>query len=96
MSEVKVDLSDCVEVVGVSSYEKDKQVSYNLYYTCPFEPYEQENGAIGMKVGQEWTREVDCSLLFPGDIVRLSYRKGFKGMATLSNIQIVQKSSQRK
>lgn len=79
-----------VKVLGISKYEKDGKVSYTLYGETPFEQYESDAGAIGTKCVKEWTNRVDLSYLKPGDIVTLQYTKGFKDMAVLNNVTVIQ------
>ena len=77
-----------VRILGIKKTEKDNNVSFNLYGETPFEDWEIEN-AVGTKVVQEWTNRVDLSSLKPGDIVTLSYAKGFQGAAVLNNVTVV-------
>ena len=53
----------------------------------PFEEWESDS--VGNKVVSEWTNRVDLSYLKPGDIVTLSYAKGFQGAAVLNNVSVV-------
>ena len=78
-----------IKVVGIGSYEKDGKRCYTLHGITPFEDYEVESGAIGLKTISEWTNRVDLSLLKEGDIVTLSYAKGYKGVAVLNNVMVV-------
>lgn len=77
-----------VRILGIKKTEKDNKVSFNLYGETSFEDWEIEN-AVGTKVVQEWTNRVDLSSLKPGDIVTLSYAKGFQGAAVLNNVTVV-------
>lgn len=77
-----------VKILGIRKVEKGDKVSFNLYGETPFEDWEMEN-SVGMKVVQEWTNRVDLSSLKPGDIVTLSYAKGFQGAAVLNNVTVV-------
>ncbi len=79
-----------VKILGIRKVEKAGKVSFNLYGETPFEPWETD--ALGSKVVQEWTNRVDLSYLNPGDIVTLSYAKGFQGAAVLNNVTVVSKS----
>ena len=80
-----------VRILGIKKTEKDNKVSFNLYGETPFEDWEAGN-SVGTKVVQEWTNRVDLSYLNPGDIVTLSYAKGFQGAAVLNNVTVVSKS----
>lgn len=75
------------QVVGISQYEKDKKVSYTLQLLAQFKDFEVEAGAVGLKVISEWTR-LDVSHLQVGDVVQLYYERGFKDMATLSDVVV--------
>lgn len=79
-----------VKILGIRKVEKAGKVSFNLYGETPFELWETD--ALGSKVVQEWTNRVDLSYLNPGDIVTLSYAKGFQGAAVLNNVTVVSKS----
>ena len=79
-----------VRILGIRKVEKAGKVSFNLYGETPFELWETD--ALGSKVVQEWTNRVDLSYLNPGDVVTLSYAKGFQGVAVLSNVTVVSKS----
>lgn len=80
-----------VKIVGITKREKDGKVSYILHGITPFEDWESEN-SVGSKVISEWTNRVDCSSLKPGDVVALSYTKGYQGAAVLNNITLVEKA----
>ena len=79
-----------VKILGIRKVENAGKVSFNLYGETPFELWETD--ALGFKVVQEWTNRVDLSYLNPGDIVTLSYAKGFQGAAVLNNVTVVSKS----
>ena len=66
-----------VQIVGIVPNEKNGKVSYSIYGVTPFEDYETERGGMGMKSIQEWTNRVDCSVLKPGDIVRVMVNDAF-------------------
>lgn len=85
MKDVKMQPIDWVKILGISSYEKDGNVSYTLHCAGYFSDFETKGGAVGLKVFSEWTR-LDCGFLAVGDVVELRYTKGFKGMATLSDV----------
>lgn len=61
---------------------------YNYFFNKPFSDYESENAdCIGMSVQTE-----GCYKSFPvkpGDVVELSYEKGFQDKAVLSDIVVV-------
>ena len=76
-----------VKILGIRKVEKGDKVSFNLYGETPFELWETD--ALGTKVVQEWTNRVDLSKLNPGDVVTLSYAKGFQGAAVLNNVTVV-------
>ena len=76
-----------VKILGIKKTEKEDKVSFNLYGETPFEDW--ETNAVGSKVIQEWTNRVDLSYLKPGDVVTLSYAKGFQGAAVLNNVTVV-------
>lgn len=78
-----------VKVVGIGTYEKDGKRFYTLHGITPFEDYESEAGSVGLKAISEWTNRVDLSCLKEGDIVTLSYAKGFKGAAVLNNVTVI-------
>ncbi len=79
-----------VKILGIRKVEKGGKVSFNLYGETPFELWETD--ALGSKVVQEWTNRMDLSYLNPGDIVTLSYAKGFQGAAVLNNVTVVSKA----
>lgn len=79
-----------VKILGIRKVDKGGKVSFNLYGETPFEIWETD--ALGSKVVQEWTNRVDLSYLNPGDIVKLSYAKGFQGAAVLNNVTVVSKA----
>ena len=79
-----------VKILGIRKVDKGGKVSFNLYGETPFELWETD--ALGSKVVQEWTNRVDLSYLNPGDIVTLSYAKGFQGAAVLNNVTVVSKA----
>ncbi|MBQ8527252.1 MAG: hypothetical protein IJ429_02145 [Lachnospiraceae bacterium] len=78
-----------VKITGIVPNEKNGKKSFTIYGITPLEPYEAERGGTGMKVVQEWTNRIDCSMLKPDDIVEFSYSKGFQNTAVLSNITVV-------
>lgn len=77
-----------VRILGIKKTEKENKVSFSLYGETPFEDWEMDN-SVGTKVVQEWTNRVDLSSLKPGDVVTLSYAKGFQGAAVLNNVTVV-------
>lgn len=77
-----------IQVVGVSSYEKDGRKSYTIHGISPFEDWESNN-SIGMKVVNEWTNRVDLSEIKPGQIVQPIYGKGYQGKAIILDVAIV-------
>ena len=77
-----------VKILGIKKIEKDNKVSFLMYGETPFEDWEMDN-SVGSKVIQEWTNRVDLSNLKPGDVVTLSYAKGFQGAAVLNNVTVV-------
>lgn len=88
-------LNGYVQILGVQSYEsKDKAgnpVTNNILHYCEdFNEYDLNHGAMGMKCSSEFTREDIPMTLKPGDICRLFYTKGFKDMAVLSGLQIIE------
>lgn len=76
-----------VKILGIKRTEKEGKVSYTLHGETPFEDWEEN--ALGNKVISEWTNRVDLSVLKPGDVVTLSYAKGFQGAAVLNNVTVV-------
>jgi len=76
-----------VRILGIKRTEKEGKVSYTLHGETPFEEWESDS--VGNKVVSEWTNRVDLSYLKPGDIVTLSYAKGFQGAAVLNNVSVV-------
>ena len=76
------------QVVGIAMNEKDGKKSYTLHLTGQFLDYENERGAVGLKVFSEWTR-LDLSHITVGDVVLPTYEKGFQGMATLSDVIVI-------
>lgn len=77
------------EVIGKQKVKtKAGKDFFNYYLARPFNDYENENSeCIGRAVETEGS-----SLEFmvkPGDLVKLSYSKGFQGKATLSGMEIV-------
>ena len=77
-----------VRILGIKKTEKENKVFFSLYGETPFEDWEMGN-SVGTKVVQEWTNRVDLSSLKPGDVVTLSYAKGFQGAAVLNNVTVV-------
>ena len=81
-----------VTIQGIrESVSDDGKRSWTIHYTEPFEDWESNGDGlcVGMKCGSEWTRTVDCGFLKVGDQCELFYAKGFKGLATLKDIKVV-------
>ncbi len=78
------------QITGITNYEKNGRRSFTLHLTSEFSDYEKKNSdAIGLKASTVWTNSVDCSFLFPGDIVELYFEPGFNNAATLSGIKVL-------
>lgn len=80
------------QVIGISTFikqtEQGDRTGTNLFLATPFESWEATG--LGCKTLTEFTYlDVNCK---PGDIVELSYRKGFKGNAVLSAVSVVAES----
>ena len=82
-------MAEKYEVIGVQKVKtKAGKDFYNYFLARPFTDYESSNSeCIGRAVDVEGT-----GLEFfvkPGDLVELSYTKGFQGKATLSGMNVV-------
>lgn len=78
-----------VVVVGVYSTARDGKTVYTISYLRPFEAWQAERGTVnGLCAETEFTH-ADCSELHLGDVVRLAYRKGFKGRADLAGFSVI-------
>lgn len=77
------------QVIGISTFVKStdqgERVGTNLFLCTPFDEWEKTGS--GMKTLTEFT--YNAVNVKPGDIVTLSYRKGFKGNAVLSAVNVV-------
>lgn len=76
-------------VVGVKKSVTGKgRDFYNYFFNVPFSDYESENAdCLGMTVQSEGSYK-DFSVK-PGDVVQLSYEKGYQDKAVLSDIVVV-------
>lgn len=70
-----------MQVVGVSSREKDGKKSFNIFGITPFEDW--ENGS-GLKTVIEWTNRFDASVLKPNQVIIPVYSRGYEGKAILT------------
>ena len=77
-----------VSVLGISSYEKDKVVSYTLHCAHLFPDFQVDSGATGLMAESFWTR-TDLSAVEPGMCLDLIFEPGFKGLATLVGFTII-------
>lgn len=87
-----------VKIIGIRTYEtKDGKIVSVIFFGSDFEDWEQE-GAIrcdGNKVDSEYLGTYDISNLKVGDVVKLSYNKGFQGKARLTDISLVNENKSK-
>lgn len=83
-----------VQIAGIYSFAKDGKSGSSLSYLRSFEDWQEERAVriVGVCAETEFTR-MDCSGLNVGDIVRLIYRKGFKGRAELVGYTVVESTA---
>lgn len=82
-------MAEKYEVIGVQKVKtKAGKDFYNYFLARPFTDYESSNSeCTGRAVDTEGSGLE--FLVKPGDLVELSYTKGFQGRATLSGMTVV-------
>lgn len=79
---------DEVLIVGINTSVSSKsgQIGTSVSYLANYGTWQKERAVrnVGLNAVTEFAREMDCSELEAGDVVRLIYRKGFDGKASLA------------
>lgn len=84
-------------IIGIRRAEnKDGNIATSLFVSLPFEDWESAGDTticLGRKVSSEYLRK-DINAA-PGDIVELSYKKGFKDQAVLDEVTVVERAKDK-
>ena len=83
-------MAERYEVIGKKEVRtKAGRAFYNYYLARPFTPYENDNAVLALGRAVEVEGSGQNFEVKPGDIVELSYSKGYQDKATLSGMTVV-------